>query len=220
MKDYISQFFFLRQLFLHHHWQWHWNWHATQIQCDKPLQKEMHDRNTKLIKGEMFDRFFSTKKSQIWSNLKIFEITAIAPFFSWTLNFCVTSYGGVEMKKKWKSHQLIIAKEVWMVKEVEGSDGYFVRFRLCRCLSWFMTHECTSLIWNWTQLPFMHHRSLQKNIAVWSFSFWAKTLCRNTPSYQAALGNHWSGWSVLAFSRWTMEMKYINYIFYLYYIIL
>ena len=79
-----------------------------------------------------------------------------------------------------------------------------------------MTHECLSLIWNWTQLPFMHHRSLQKNIAVWSFSFWAKTLCRNTPSYQAALGNHWSGWSVLAFSRWTMEMKYINYIFYLY----
>ena len=48
--------------FVHHHWQWHWNWHATQIQCDKPLQKEMHDRNTKLIKGEMFDRFFSKKK--------------------------------------------------------------------------------------------------------------------------------------------------------------
>ena len=44
--------------------------------------------------------------------------------------------------------------------------------------SWLM-----NLIWNWTQLPFMHHRSLQKNIAVWSFSFWATTLCRNNPSF-------------------------------------
>ena len=82
--------------------------------------------------------WYLLNRVQIHQYLKLLPL---ARFFSWTLNFCVTSYLWMEMKKKWKSHQLIIAKEVWMVKEVKGGDGYFVRFRLCRCLSWLMTHE-------------------------------------------------------------------------------